>query len=158
MQNYLITFIASILIWLMFVALGILWLIDGRVKKEIVIHALKATLVAWVITEMIKSLFPTSRPFLINGLPPLTITIPGDGAFPSSHAASIFALSFSVWLHDKKIGLIFILGAIIVGAGRVLANVHFPIDVTVGAAIGIGTAFLLKNIHFSHLLRRIKRK
>lgn len=143
---------ASFLIWVLFAGLAILWLINGTIKKEIVIHAIKSTVFAWIFTSMVKSFFPTSRPFEFNGLPPLTITLPLDGAFPSIHTATAFALAFSVWLHNKKSGLVFILGAILVGIGRVSANVHFPLDVVFGAAIGIGAAFLLKNFHFSKLL------
>ena len=53
----MITFLASILIWLMFFGLIVLWVVDGKIKKETVIHALFASLVAWTISEIIKYIF-----------------------------------------------------------------------------------------------------
>ena len=51
-----VTFLASILIWLMFAGLVFMWVIDGRIKREQALHALFATLIAWTLTLMIKSL------------------------------------------------------------------------------------------------------
>ena len=41
-----ITFAASFLIWLMFAGLLVLWIIDGKIKKEEALHALFASLIA----------------------------------------------------------------------------------------------------------------
>ncbi len=148
MQEVIITFAASYLIWFMLGGLGVLWLIDGRIKKEQVIHALVASFLAWLVTEFIKQLFHTPRPYMINGFYPLTVTTPTDSAFPSSHAALAFALSITVWLHDKKVGIIFVLLAILVGIARVLADVHWPFDIVGGAGVGLTIAFLIERFHF----------
>ena len=100
--SLIITFAASFLIWLMFAGLVVLWIIDGRMKKEQALHALFASIIAWVLTQMIKGLLPTMRPFQLNGTMPMTLTIPFDGSFPSGHTATAFALAVSVWLHNKK--------------------------------------------------------
>lgn len=147
--DLLITFLASILIWCLYLALLILWVFKRKVKKEVVLHALMASFVAWGIAEMIKSLLPSMRPFNINNGPVFTLTVPGDNAFPSGHTAAVFGLAMAVWLHDKKIGYSFLIGAMLVGIGRILANVHFPLDITGGSLIGILTAFILKKIHFT---------
>src|SRR5260221_8607661 len=109
MTNQLIIFLASFLIWVMFAGLVILWFIDGKIKKEQVMHALLASFIAWTIAEILKQVFHTSRPFLVNGLTPLTLTIPSDPAFPSGHAATVFALAFTIWFHDKRVGAIFLI-------------------------------------------------
>ena len=147
-----VTFLASFLIWFMFLGLTILWLIDGRIKKEQAFHAFLSALIAWGIASMIKNLFPTPRPFETLGLTPLTITIPSDGGFPSEHAATAWALGLTVWMHDKKYGLLFILGAIGVSMGRVLSNVHFPADIIVGSSIGIAVSYLFEKLHLYRVL------
>ena len=103
---WFVAFIASFLIWIMFGGLLVLWLIDGRIKKEQALHAFLAALIAWVVAEMLKNLIPSIRPFKINGYVPLTFTIPTDSSFPSSHAAATFAMETSVWLNNKKLGII----------------------------------------------------
>jgi len=148
-----IAFLASVFIYIMFLGLLFLWLIDGRIKKEQVLHALMAVGLVWVFTEVIKSLLPIPRPFLNNGFPPLTLTIPQDHSFPSFHAAAAFALSTSIWLHDKKTGIWFILFAAIVAWGRILGNVHYLGDVLVGILIGIMTANVIEKLHLGKFVK-----
>lgn len=148
MSNLLVTFFASFLIYILFFGLFILWIIDGRIKKEQVIHALFAIIITWIISELIKSFFPTIRPFLLNGQNPLTITAPSDGAFPSSHTAQSFALAVTIFMHDKKYGSLYLICAILIGVTRVMANVHYPIDIFGGAFLGTLIAVIVEKFHF----------
>ena len=152
MTNLLITFLASFLIWFMFLGLLILWVIDGRIKREQVLHALFAAVVAWGIAQVIKAVFPTLRPFELNGLTPLTLLPSSDGAFPSGHTAAAFALATTIWLHDKKMGSVFVVAALTVGVARVWGNVHYPIDILGGAVLGAVTAFLIEKVHLKKFI------
>ncbi len=152
--SFLVTFIASFLIWFMFAGLLFLWIIDGRIKKERALHAFFASLIAWLLSQVIKNLIPTLRPFEINGSMPMTLTIPFDSSFPSGHSASAFALATSIWLHKKKEGLFFIICAVLVGWGRILGNVHYLRDVLAGVAVGITVAYIVEKVHFFKLLKK----
>ena len=157
MINVLITFIASFLIWIMFVGLFALWVIDGRIKREVALHAFFSSLFAWILAHFIKSLVPTIRPYQINGGSPLTVFPPSDGSFPSGHTAAAFALGITVWLHNKKFGFIFLLWSVLIGVARVLGNVHFPSDIIVGAILGSLVAIIVERIHLYKLLVRGKK-
>ncbi len=133
----------------MLFGLLVLWVVDGKIKKEQALHALFAFAVSWVLADLIKNLFHTPRPFELNGQPTLTVVALADGAFPSGHAAASLALALTVWLHDKKIGLLFIIGAFLIGIARVLANVHYPIDILGGFIIGASVSLALEKIHIS---------
>lgn len=149
-----VTFLASFLIWFMFAGFLILWVIDGRIKKEQVLHALFAAVLAWAVTMMLKSLIPQARPFSYNGFPALTITIPSaNSSFPSAHSAVAFAMTASIWLHSRKIGFWFIVAAAFVGLGRIASNVHFYTDVVGGAMLGIFIAYIIKRLHLFKMLR-----
>jgi undecaprenyl-diphosphatase len=132
----------------MFAGLLVLWVIDGRIKKEQVLHALMAAIIAWGATQMIKSVIPTSRPYVKNGRQELTLTVHNDNSFPSSHAAIAFGIATTVWLHDKKWGGAFLASALLIGTGRILGNVHYPLDILGGGIIGIITALALERTHF----------
>lgn len=132
----MITFLASFLVW--FMAAAALFLARG---------SLLAGIIAWSLSQFIKWFHHTPRPFEINGHTPLTLFANSDGSFPSGHTALAFALATSVLLHRRNLGLIFIAAAMLVGVGRVLSNVHYPIDILAGAAIGITTALLLHQFH-----------
>lgn len=142
------TFIASILIWFLYAGLVVLWVIDGKIKKEQVIHALIASLISWFLTLAIKHIFPTLRPFEINGMGAGVIIPPSDGAFPSTHTAAAFSLAITIFLHDRKVGIIFLILALSVGIARVFANVHYPIDILGGALAGTFVAIAVEKIHF----------
>lgn len=158
MSSLIIEFAASFFIWFMYLGLIVLWVIDGRIKREQVVHALLASLIALVATNILKQAFHTARPFVLEGITPLTFTIPSDAAFPSSHTAMAFALSITIWLHDRKVGWIYLIWALFVGIARILANVHYPIDIWGGAILGIVTAFILERVHLFNFIKRHFRK
>ncbi len=153
----LITFLASYLIWLLLAGLVYLWIIDGRVKKEVAMHALLAYFTSWTVAYFLKIFFHTTRPFLISQIPPLTVTIPQDYAFPSGHTAMAFGLAVTVFRHNRRWGTFFIIIASLVGAGRVWAHVHWPIDILGGAIVGTIVAIAIEKIHIYPLLHRTKK-
>jgi undecaprenyl-diphosphatase len=161
LESLIIAFLASILILIMFAGLLVVWLIDGKIKKEQALHAFISSIVAWTITQMIKSFIPVARPYQVNDLKPLTLTfsqVSNDSSFPSSHAAVAFSIAVTVWLHDKRTGTIFLIMAIGVAIGRVLANVHFSVDVLVGALFGILVGLAIDGKHVMSLISNKKRK
>lgn len=143
----MITFLASILIWFMFFGLIVLWVVDGKIKKEIVIHAIFSALIAWILTEVLKNFVPTIRPFQLNSLDPLTLTTPLDNTFPSTHTAAAFAMSVTVFLHDRKVGMLYLIMAGLVGVARIMAHVHYPADIVVGAVLGSLVSYISEKKH-----------
>lgn len=157
MEDLIVMFCATFLIWFLFVGLGILWVVDGKIKKEQVFHALLATFLAFLVSQILKYLFHTQRPFLTNGGDIDVLFAPKDGAFPSEHTAMAFALAITVFLHDRKVGFWFVVAALLIGIARVIANVHYPIDILGGAFLGTLIAIFVEKIHLFKLLQR-KRK
>lgn len=143
----LITFLASFLIWILFVGLFVLWFIDGKIKKEQVLHGLLAFVLAWVLAEILKDIFPTTRPFILNNETPQVFFPGNDGAFPSGHTASSFALALTIFKHDRKIGSLYLVLALLIGTARVLANVHYPVDILGGIILGALVSGLVAKVH-----------
>lgn len=155
MEDITIEFFATFFIWFLFAGLGILWVIDGKIKKEQVVHALFACLFAWTIAALIKHFFPTLRPFIINGKGIDVLIRPTDGAFPSEHTVIAFALAVTIFMHDRRVGWIFLASALLIGIARVLANVHYPIDIVGGAFLGTIVAVTTERLHFINLINRL---
>jgi undecaprenyl-diphosphatase len=154
LEDITVEFFATFFIWLLYAGLIVLWFIDGRIKKEQVIHALLASLIAWTIALLIKHFFPTIRPFIRNGGEIDVLIRPTDAAFPSAHTALAFSLAVTIFMHDRKVGWFYLVGALIVGVARVLANVHYPIDIIGGAFIGTLVAVVVEKFHVFKLLRK----
>jgi undecaprenyl-diphosphatase len=135
----------------MFMGLLLLWF-GGKLKKEEALHVFLVTIIAWVLTQLIKSTIPTLRPFQVLGSLPMTLTIPFDSSFPSGHTASAFALAVSLWLKNKKLGILFLFGAFLVAWGRIASNVHFFGDILAGSGVGIAVSGGLEKFRFSKIL------
>ncbi|HKC05174.1 MAG TPA: phosphatase PAP2 family protein [Patescibacteria group bacterium] len=156
MNDLIIMFFASFLIYFLFLGLIVLWFIDGKIEKEQVVHALFACLFAWTIAFLIKHFFPTLRPFMVNGKGIDVLLRPTDGAFPSEHTTLAFALATTIFMHDRKVGWLFLIGALVVGVARVFANVHYPVDILGGAFLGTMIAVIVEKIHFLDLFKKTK--
>jgi undecaprenyl-diphosphatase len=79
----------------------------------------------------------------------------GMYGFCSSHAANSFALATSVYLisQTKTFSYILFIWAIIVGYSRIYIGAHFPLDVLVGAIIGMAIALLIKKILYDRFFK-----
>lgn len=66
---------------------------------------------------------------------------PSNAAFPSSHAANIFALAVVMGRRWRRALPLFLVFAVLVAVSRVYLNRHWTSDVVVGALIGAGTAW-----------------
>lgn len=131
----LIIFLARDLIWLW---VAIVLLILTRAKRwqtvrRSLLASFSATLVAWAGSEILKLVFGTARPFLT--LPVAFTLLAGSGlghAFPSAHAAFLFALAFSLYPTHKRLAGAGFAVATLVSAARVAAGLHWPIDILGG--------------------------
>lgn len=158
-MELLIAFIASVLLWLMFGGLILLWIIDGRIKKEQSLHALFSSIIAWTISQMIKQIYPMPRPYHLNGKQLLTVSLDHyEGSFPSAHTAMAFAIAFAIYFHTKKIGIIFLICATFVALGRVLSNVHYITDVAGGVIVGLLAAKIFEKLHVFRFVEKKKGK
>lgn len=153
-MNNVIVFLASYLIFFLFLGLFWLWIIDGRKLQETALHAIVSALLSWMVGAFLKDIFGTVRPYVLSGMVPLTVTAPQDAAFPSSHMAATMALAVSVFLHDKKVGAWFMVGSILVGIGRIWAGVHYPQDVVGGAVVGTVVALVVRRFHVYAFLKK----
>lgn len=75
---------------------------------------------------------------------------PTDYSFFSGHSASSFAITiFMVLLFQKKTKWIwlFLFWPILFASSRIFVGVHFPIDIIVGALVGILSACLFYLVH-----------
>ena len=112
--------------------------------------ALSAVVARLVIVEGIRFLYERPRPFAaLEGVRKL-VENTSSGSFPSGHAALAFAVATSVAYYYPKTSILFFIAALSIGLGRVAAGVHWPSDIIAGAAVGVVSAWLVRQF-----LRRI---
>ena len=92
-------------------------------------------IVAWIVAYVFKILIQAPRPFDV--FPQVHSLISETGySFPSGHATFFMALAISIFLIHKKAGYAFMFFALIIGLARIVAGVHFPIDILGGFLLG----------------------
>lgn len=140
-----ILFRAEYLLYVMIAVVFLFYAFDknqARVKWAI-IHAFTAGILSrFIFTEIIRFFYFRPRPFMaLEGVHQL-IFHESSGSFPSGHAAFSFAVAASTAYYYPKTSILFFLGALAMGAGRVSAGVHWPSDILAGATVGILSAWL----------------
>lgn len=108
----------------------------GR-KPTLLIEAVLAALSSRIVLELIRFAWDVKRPFMTLGMQPLFDPFENGPSLPSGHATFYFALAAVAWSYSKKTSAALFAAALLMGAGRIIAGVHWPADVIVGAVIGI---------------------
>ncbi|HUP71325.1 MAG TPA: phosphatase PAP2 family protein [Acidimicrobiales bacterium] len=116
---------------------------DGRFGRRAALRGLLSVAIASaVVNGPVKLLARRRRPPLSNAarwLPGLAA--PSTTSFPSGHSASAFAFATGAAL-ELPVSAIPLAGAAgLVSYSRLHTGMHYPLDIVVGAALGVGAAF-----------------
>lgn len=93
---------------------------------------------------LVKNLVARERPFLSNSLIELIIKEPREFSFPSGHALSSFSASFTIFMYNKKYGLLAIILAAGIAFSRLYLYVHYPSDVLGALVLALFVSYLAK--------------
>ena len=139
-------FCASFLGYLLIGILFVLLIKDFKKYYKIVAQAFISGIFArFVIVEIIRFIWNTSRPFISNSVNLLIRHTP-SASFPSGHATFFFALSCLIYFYNKKIGILFLIASFLISISRVFCGIHWPSDILAGALVGILSALIIKKI------------
>lgn len=112
-----------------------------RGAREVAVMVLTATL-AWLLAHAIKYIYYEPRPFAAFSDVRQLIPHEADSSFPSGHAVFFSALATAMWFYHKRLAVLLGIGAILIGAARVAAGVHYPTDILAGFILGVAVAFV----------------
>lgn len=136
-----IVFFAVSLPWIMIVFLFIYLIFLRRTLLKFSMMSI-TTIAAVLVTDVLKwAIFRHPRPFA--ALPEVTqlVFITPYDSFPSGHATVFAALATGMFIYNRPVGVFFIVAALLIGAARVAAGVHYPIDILTGYLIGFAVTF-----------------
>ena len=136
-----------------FVLMGLLLLLwfwpggraDRAERQWSCIAATVSASLALVINLVIGLIWQRPRPFVDHNAV-LLARHSADGSFPSDHAAFAFAVGTSIYLIERRVGIVALLAATAMAFARVYIGVHYVSDVAIGAAIGVGAAVLVQQL------------
>tara|TARA_Y100000310_G_scaffold313018_1_gene360904 strand:+ start:294 stop:812 length:519 start_codon:yes stop_codon:yes gene_type:complete len=112
-------------------------------RFKIVVGAFVAAIVSrLIITNIIRWIWPRLRPFVESNVN-LLIDYPNKASFPSGHASFYFALSFVIYMYNKKVGVWFLVGSFIMCLARVFIGIHWPLDILAGIVVGVLSGWVM---------------
>jgi membrane-associated phospholipid phosphatase len=119
-------------------------------KKKEILMVFFIGIIAYLADTIIKIIIHTQRPFdLFPQIRPLFSE--SWYSFPSGHATFFMALAFSLFFLHKKAGYIFMFFALLIGIARIIAGVHFPIDILGGFCLGFLVAYLFNKFEYKRI-------
>lgn len=139
-MDQIIIFCAKYVVVFVVLGMGVAWLRSPRsVRLPFALSVLLGGIIALVISRIAGKLYFDPRPFVTEHVKPLFSHAPDNG-FPSDHALFTMTLTAVTYFFSRKWATLMLLLTIVVGAARVLAKVHSPLDIAGGWVIGIAGA------------------
>ena len=105
------------------------WRFDGS-------EAIAAAMLTVAIVKLSAMLYSHARPFVVLHTTPLVAHIP-DNAFPSDHLAACGLAVGFLWHRSRATALLAAAFAVALAAARVVAGLHWPVDVAAGFIEGL---------------------
>lgn len=129
-------FCASYLIYLIFIiAVGaVAYLVYKRQWRPVVLFC-TTLIITFIFLQLASRLYVDHRPFVDYRLTQLVAHAAGT-SFPSDHttATTAIALGLLLFTRFKKMGMLVLIAAVLIGIARVFCGIHYPVDI-IGALI-----------------------
>ena len=134
MTNLLVSFAAQ---WLIIVpAVLVLGVIVARRRwKADIFEAAASGALAIVLVKIAAAVVHEKRPFVLEHVHPL-VAHAADNSFPSDHLTACGIAFAYLWPRSRPMALAALVFAAAIACARVLAHLHWPIDVASGFALG----------------------
>ena len=141
-MNSVIIFCAQYLFILVILVLIYSWYKTAKDKRvSYILAVIMAGIIAFLLSRIASKLYYDPRPFVVEHVKPLFPHIKDNG-FPSDHALLTGTLTAVAFIYNRKSAYVMLVLTFIIGAARVLAKVHSPLDIAGGWIFGIIGAYL----------------
>lgn len=97
---------------------------------------LSVILSSGIVKPIVNYFFYNPRPFVVLANVKTLISHSASASMPSGHMMFIVPIALAVFYMNRKAGLWFFGAVILMGVSRVIAGVHWPLDILAGILLG----------------------
>ena len=141
--NFPMVIIAEYTVFFLAIFVILFWFTKNKENKIMLICGGIAFILAETMGKVAGLLHFNKQPFAVLSNTNQLIDKAINNSFPSDHTILFFSFCMSFWLFKKGKWIVWVLLAILVGVSRIWVGVHYPLDVLVGAFIGITSAVII---------------
>ncbi len=124
-----------------FICIAVALLIFKKTRKTGAMLGLSLIIGLIVCNLTLKPIVARPRPYTLREVEMLVDGL-SDFSFPSGHTVAAFEAASVLMMRNRKVGIPFLVLAILIAFSRLYLYVHFPTDVIVGAFIGAVSGFI----------------
>ncbi|MFS1514456.1 undecaprenyl-diphosphatase [Chengkuizengella sp. SCS-71B] len=144
LTDFLMILISNKVRYMFMFILGFMWF-RNHSDKKMVKNAVISLTVALLINSLIKLFYYKPRPFMKHRIR-LLIPSKMDSSFPSKHTILMFAISTTVFLCKRALGLIMLGLSVLTGISRIWVGHHYPSDIIGSAILGSLTGIVIEKM------------
>lgn len=154
-MNTIIVLSAKYLFLISFVVTGIFFLsLSSKDRTKMLFVGILSSGISLILLKISSVFINDPRPFVINHVMPLIPHAPDNG-FPSDHTLITMWLALVVFLNNRRVGIALIVISFVVGISRVMALIHYPIDI-IGSIVIATVSAWASNITITKLVKNAK--
>jgi len=140
-MTVLITITAQYLIFVVvLIAIIVALLSEKKVRWSIIKLALLSFGLAFLIAYIAGLLYYNDRPFVVEHIEPLISHQPDNG-FPSDHTLAAMTAAAVIFVYRRKLGILLGVLGLLVGIARIMAHLHYPVDIVASVFIAVIATF-----------------
>ena len=114
---------------------------ERRRNQQAILITLIGIALANATMRLLQNYYFRPRPFATETVK-LLFYRPSVSSFPSVPVATMFCYVVGLWPANKTVGRVLLILAVAFGLARVIAGVHYPLDIIGGAVWGTGCTWL----------------
>lgn len=149
-MNLIIIFAGLYLHFVVIFTAALVFLIEkSSIRRDIFKLGALSLPFAYITAKILGHLIYNPRPFVVEHTMPL-IPHAANNGFPSDHTLLAITIAAVFFTFDRKAGSLLIILGLALAVARILARVHYPIDILGSIAIALATTYICQLILNSH--------
>ncbi|OGY59232.1 MAG: hypothetical protein A3B23_02725 [Candidatus Colwellbacteria bacterium RIFCSPLOWO2_01_FULL_48_10] len=147
--DWIFVFFAKYLLYIMVVGFIYILFAENNWPRRwyySVLATLALIISAGIVSPIVRYFYASPRPFVALLDVTALVAHVNNSSLPSGHMMFAAPLALAAYYLNNRVGRWFLVGAALMGVSRVIAGVHWPLDIITGLVLGAASFYLARFI------------